>query len=77
MVGSGRRVMSNVQLMHRKMYKTDVTRYRVYGDRCVYCGEAATDRDHFPPRPYCCGYLLPACESCNNTAASWHPFNFE
>ena len=47
---------------------------------CVYCGERATTRDHFPPYSSdvkAGGFSLPACSECNRFAGDVWPTNFE
>lgn len=54
----------------------DTFRIIIHGDWCVYCGEWATDWDHFPPKsagPY--GVLLPTCRQCNLFAGTSWPYN--
>jgi len=42
-------------------------RIRISGYFCVYCGEIATQDEHFPPMSYSLrGYILPACAECNS-----------
>lgn len=56
----------------------DYFRVAIAGEACVYCGEWATQRDHFPPAT--CerwGYLLPSCAECNRLAGVEHPYDFE
>ena len=55
-------------------------RYRVNlkGTQCVYCGERADTKDHFPPYSWSStGFLLPACTECNVMAGDRWPDNFE
>jgi hypothetical protein len=52
---------------------------RLNGSRCVYCGDVATQTDHFPPqcvRPRE-GWLLPCCSECNVVASNIHPYDFQ
>jgi hypothetical protein len=51
----------------------------IKGDRCIYCGEAATCRDHFPPYTVepVKGWLLPSCTECNLLAGDRHPYSFK
>jgi hypothetical protein len=51
----------------------------IKGDRCIYCGEAATCRDHFPPYSVepVKGWLLPNCTECNLLAGDRHPYSFK
>jgi hypothetical protein len=48
-------------------------RRKLYGKRCIYCGEPARERDHFPPQASgrVTGWLLPACVECNRLARHW------
>ena len=53
-------------------------RITLHGRLCVYCGETATELDHFPPKchtPH--GFLLPACGECNRLAGAAWPDHFE
>lgn len=44
----------------------NVFRKKINGDWCVYCGEVATTKEHFPPVSISMrGYILPACRECN------------
>lgn len=64
--------------MRGKNRFNDKYRLSIAGDWCVYCGELATQRDHFPPA--ICeqwGYLLPVCRECNQLAGTWWPYDFE
>jgi hypothetical protein len=46
-------------------------RTRLNGQWCVYCGEWATQDEHFPPATYSReGVLLPACSECNGIAGT-------
>lgn len=49
-------------------------RKAIQGDWCVYCGDVATTRDHFPPA--CVtprGWLLPCCAECNSVIGDREP----
>jgi hypothetical protein len=53
-------------------------RKRIPGKWCVYCGEPASQEDHFPPYSVTLrGLLLPVCSECNVIAGTAHPYNFE
>lgn len=56
-----------------------MTYVRIEGRRCVYCGDTATQTDHFPPQ--CVeprdGWLLPCCSECNVVAGAMHPYDFK
>lgn len=60
-----------------KMRKYDLSGQRrrtVRGEDCIYCGEWATCRDHFPPVSMSkVGVLLPSCHECNFLAGVHHP----
>jgi hypothetical protein len=50
----------------------------IKGTFCCYCGEPATDDEHFPP--LCAvhwGVILPACSECNRFAGTDWWFDFE
>jgi len=52
-------------------------RIRIIGYFCVYCGEIATQDEHFPPMSYSLhGYILPACAECNSLAGTNYPTDF-
>jgi endogenous inhibitor of DNA gyrase (YacG/DUF329 family) len=57
-----------------------MSRIKLDGTRCVYCGEGAGTVDHFPPRSAMdnndSGFLLPACIECNTIASTEYPFDF-
>jgi hypothetical protein len=59
------------------MIFTDEFRNRLHGVMCVYCGDIATQDEHFPPAS-CTrfGYILPCCGECNRIAGTQHPYNF-
>ena len=53
-------------------------RRRLYGNRCVYCGERREAWDHFPPESATnCGFLLPSCHQCNCFAGTVWPYDFD
>jgi hypothetical protein len=57
---------------------TEFFRIRLPGYECVYCGEVADTRDHFPPRSYGPrGFLLPACRQCNDFAGTEFSLDFQ
>jgi len=46
-------------------------RVRLNGQWCVYCGEWATQDEHFPPATYSRnGVILPVCRECNGLAGT-------
>lgn len=50
----------------------------IAGSLCVYCGEPATTKDHFPPKSASkTGVLLPACNECNGFIGNRYPFDFD
>lgn len=56
---------------------SDQLRVRLRGAQCVYCGEPAGTREHFPPQVTGNeGYILPCCAECNSLAGTAYPFNF-
>jgi hypothetical protein len=57
--------------------KSNEFRIRLEGENCVYCGEYASQQDHFPPKASTVfGFILPSCRECNNLAATSYPFDF-
>lgn len=58
----------------RFKYLGNQTRRTVYGQWCLYCGEPASCRDHFPPASHSTvGVLFPSCLECNLLAGTHHP----
>ena len=55
-------------------------RIRLYGDRCIYCGEDANSDEHWPPLAASVsaggGFILPACIECNCIAGAAYPTSF-
>jgi len=59
-----------------KRIRNNEFRTRLRGDFCVYCGEAATTVEHFPPRTDTKrGFLFPCCRECNSFAGTNYPRN--
>ena len=59
------------------MGKKNIFRYRIHGERCVYCGEPSNSDEHFPPKSVSdTGLLLPACLECNTIASAVHANNW-
>lgn len=55
----------------------DTQRVRLDGLDCVYCGEPANAREHFPPATYgAWGFILPSCGECNSLANTEHPLDW-
>lgn len=51
-------------------------RKNIVGDCCVYCGDPANSRDHFPPASVTYrGWLLPSCKECNSVAGDREPYD--
>lgn len=56
----------------------DGVRVRLWGIWCVYCGEVATEDEHFPPATFSArGFILPACSECNRLAGTEYGTDFE
>ncbi len=54
------------------------SRLHIDGFLCVYCGEEANTKEHYPPKSFCkWGVIAPSCDHCNKTAKHFHPFNIE
>ena len=54
-----------------------MSRIRLDGARCIYCGELANQDEHFPPATYSAGgFILPCCGECNVFAGTQHPVDF-
>jgi hypothetical protein len=59
----------------RTIYRRE--RISIAGRWCVYCGELATTREHYPPRTSTRGgFILPCCLLCNVTIGARWPFSF-
>lgn len=55
----------------RSFRHPDTFRTIIHGDWCVYCGDIATSREHFPPASLTTkGLLLPCCLECNALAGT-------
>lgn len=58
----------------------NANRYRLKGWDCIYCGQVATQDEHWPPVSYVppggCGLVLPSCAECNRLAGCAYPTNF-
>ena len=53
-------------------------RITIKGNKCVYCGDDANSKEHFPPSSYSIGGLiLPSCLECNIIASNKYPFDFD
>ena len=52
-----------------------------YGDKCLYCGGAFEDIEHFIPLSkggmHCWNNLVPACKSCNTSKGGKFPWDWE
>lgn len=78
--------MYNGKCINRTLFKVPLMPHRIVDDSqrtvltgkyCVYCGEIATTKDHFPPVINAlAGYILPACSECNSIAGTEFPRDF-
>ncbi len=56
----------------------DSQRLVINGEFCIYCGEIAVSREHFPPASVTRhGLILPACSECNSFAGTECSFDFD
>lgn len=63
--------------MSSSRFKNDL-RATLKGSKCIYCGDLATEDEHFPPATYgLYGVILPICRECNSLAGTAWPINFE
>lgn len=55
----------------------DTFRILIGGPSCIYCGEHANSREHFPPASLTrFGVILPACTECNCFAGTYWNTDF-
>lgn len=56
-------------------------RLHLTSGHCVYCGDPADTKEHFPPRDeageFGTGLMLSACKECNSIAGRNHAFSFQ
>ena len=61
-----------------KFLNDDIHRRTISGELCIYCGEAADTREHFPPISVSTrGLFLPACLECNIIAGNKYAYDLE
>lgn len=59
-------------------YSHDGLRTRIYGNRCIYCGEISQSDEHFPPRSMTnYGWIFPCCLECNALAGIKYHDSFD